>query len=146
MIRTAVWGTGNVGRAAIRAVDAHPELELAAVIVHNPDKVGRDAGELADLDRSLGVAATDDIDSALENVEALVYAASGEIRPDDALVPTYTSEPLGKAIDVLGRPVAVLAWRSTRTGQRTVVPSAHSCARWRTSTSPPRALSHATGE
>ena len=76
-IRTAVWGTGNVGRAAIRAVDAHPELELAAVIVHNPDKVGRDAGELADLDRTLGVAATDDIDSALENVEALVYAASG---------------------------------------------------------------------
>ncbi len=25
-LRTAVWGTGNVGRAAIRAVDAHPDL------------------------------------------------------------------------------------------------------------------------
>ena len=66
MIRTAVWGTGNVGRAAIRTVDAHPELELAAVIVHDPDKVGRDAGDLADIDRTLGVAATDDIDNALE--------------------------------------------------------------------------------
>ncbi len=84
-IRTAVWGTGNVGRAAIRAVDAHPDLELTAVIVHNPDKVGRDAGALADLDRSLGVAATDDIESTLGSVDALVYAASGEIRPDDAL-------------------------------------------------------------
>ena len=46
MIDTVVWGTGNVGRAAIRAVDAHPGLRLAAVIVHNPDKVGRDAGVL----------------------------------------------------------------------------------------------------
>jgi hypothetical protein len=85
VIRAAVWGTGNVGRAAIRAVDAHPELELAAVIVHNPDKVGRDAGDLADLARTLGVPATDDIDAALGDIDALVYAASGDIRPDDAL-------------------------------------------------------------
>ena len=35
-IQTVVWGTGNVGRAAIRAVDAHPGLELAAVIVAQP--------------------------------------------------------------------------------------------------------------
>jgi hypothetical protein len=84
-IRTAVWGTGNVGRAAIRAVDAHPDLELIAVIVHDPDKVGRDAGDLADLDRTLGVAATNDIDDTLGSIDALVYAASGEIRPDDAL-------------------------------------------------------------
>ena len=38
MISTVVWGTGNVGRAAIRAVHAHPALELAAVVVHNPDQ------------------------------------------------------------------------------------------------------------
>lgn len=48
MIRTVVWGTGNVGRAAIRAVDAHPGLELAAVLVSDPAKVGRDAGRLVD--------------------------------------------------------------------------------------------------
>ena len=98
MIRTAVWGTGNVGRAAIRAVDAHPELELSAVIVHNPDKVGRDAGELADIDRTLGVAATDDIDNALENVEAVVYAASGDIRPDEALADIVKAIRLGAAV------------------------------------------------
>lgn len=84
LIRTAVWGTGNVGRAAIRAVDAHPELELAAVIVSNPEKVDKDAGELADAG-SLGVTATDDADSVLGSVDAVVYAASGEIRPDEAL-------------------------------------------------------------
>ncbi len=84
-IHTVVWGTGNVGRAAIRAVDAHPDLELSAVIVANPDKVGRDAGDLADLGRTLGVAATADADAVLAGSPgAVVYAASGDIRPDDA--------------------------------------------------------------
>ncbi|MET8753557.1 dihydrodipicolinate reductase [Streptomyces sp. NPDC059104] len=86
MIPTVVWGTGNVGRAAIRAVEAHPALALTAVIVHNPGKVGRDAGELAGLDRRLGVAATDDAAAVLAaRPAAVVYAASGDVRPDDAL-------------------------------------------------------------
>ncbi|SEG53739.1 hypothetical protein SAMN04489712_106113 [Thermomonospora echinospora] len=86
MISTIVWGTGNVGRLAIRAVDAHPGLELAAVLVHDPGKVGRDAGDLGGLDRALGVTATDDVDAALAaGPGAVVYAASGDIRPDDAL-------------------------------------------------------------
>ncbi|MCG5217344.1 hypothetical protein [Streptosporangium sp. KLBMP 9127] len=61
MISTMVWGTGNMGRAAIRAVPAHPALELASVLVHDPAKVARDAGDLGDLGRDLGVAATDDV-------------------------------------------------------------------------------------
>ncbi|MCF2533780.1 NAD(P)H-dependent amine dehydrogenase family protein [Yinghuangia soli] len=86
MISTVVWGTGNVGRAAIRAVDAHPALELAAVVVHSAAKVGRDAGELAGMDAVLGVAATDDVAAVLASgPRAVVYAASGDIRPDEAL-------------------------------------------------------------
>ncbi|GLX00415.1 dihydrodipicolinate reductase [Microtetraspora sp. NBRC 16547] len=86
MVSTIVWGTGNVGRAAIRAVEAHPALELTAVLVHNPDKVGRDAGDLGGLDHRLGVAATDDVDAVLASgPRAVVYAASGDIRPDEAL-------------------------------------------------------------
>lgn len=86
MISTVVWGTGNVGRAAIRAVAAHPGLELTDVLVNNPDKVGRDAGELGGLDTELGVAAGNDIDAVLAaKPGAVVYAASGDIRPDDAL-------------------------------------------------------------
>ncbi|OXM67590.1 NAD(P)H-dependent amine dehydrogenase family protein [Amycolatopsis vastitatis] len=85
MIATVVWGTGNVGRAAIRAVDAHPALKLTAVLVHDPAKVGKDAGELAGVD-ALGVAATDDIDAVLAaSPRAIVYAASGDVRFDDAL-------------------------------------------------------------
>ncbi|WP_327088338.1 dihydrodipicolinate reductase [Nonomuraea sp. NBC_01738] len=86
MTSTIVWGTGNVGRAAIRAVAAHPGLELSAVLVHAPDKVGRDAGDLAGLESPLGVKATNDVEAALATRPgAVVYAASGDIRPDDAL-------------------------------------------------------------
>ncbi|MFE0133361.1 dihydrodipicolinate reductase [Streptomyces sp. NPDC059037] len=86
MISTVVWGTGNVGRAAIRAVDAHPALKLTAVLVHDPGKVGRDVGELADLGVELGVSATDDMSAVLAaGPRAVVYAASGDIRPDEAL-------------------------------------------------------------
>ncbi len=91
MIRTVVWGTGNIGRAAIRAVAAHPGLELGAVVVRSPAKVGRDAGEIAGLGRGLGVVATDDVAAALAGIRsgggtsAVVYAASGDMRPQEAL-------------------------------------------------------------
>src|SRR5436309_117429 len=62
--RVVVWGTGNAGRPAIRAVAAHADLELVGVVVSNPDKVGRDAGELAYLE-PLRVTATDDVGVAL---------------------------------------------------------------------------------
>ena len=99
MINTVVWGTGNVGRAAIRAVAAHPELRLAAVVVHNPDKVGRDAGSLAGMDHSLGVAATDDVEAVLgAGPAAVVYAASGDVRPDDALADVARSLRAGAVV------------------------------------------------
>ena len=49
--RVIQWSTGNVGYHALRCIIRHPELELAGLWVHSPDKVGRDAGELADLER-----------------------------------------------------------------------------------------------
>lgn len=86
MTSTIVWGTGNVGRAAVRAVVAHPGLELSAVLVHAPEKVGRDAGELAGLAGPIGVRATDDVEAVLAaGPGAVVYAASGDIRPEAAL-------------------------------------------------------------
>jgi 2,4-diaminopentanoate dehydrogenase len=80
-----VWGTGNVGRPALRAVAAHRDLELAGVVVANPDKVGRDAGELAGIG-ALGVAATDDVSIAFDDdVDAVIYTATGDTRPEEAL-------------------------------------------------------------
>lgn len=94
-MRVAVWGTGNVGRPAIRAVAADPALELAAVIVSDPAKDGRDAADLSHLDRPTGVLATRDAAAVLAGdvsvlsgdgpIDAVVYAATGDTRPDAAV-------------------------------------------------------------
>lgn len=80
-----VWGTGNMGRAAIRSVVEHPALELVGVVVSTASKVGIDAGELAGLGRDVGVAATDDPGRVIGGADAVAYMASGDLRPDDAL-------------------------------------------------------------
>jgi hypothetical protein len=83
--KVAVWGTGNVGRPAIRAVLSHRDLDLCAVIVANPAKVGRDAGEIAGVS-PCGVVATDDWQSVLDmGPDAMVYAASADTRPEEAM-------------------------------------------------------------
>jgi 4-hydroxy-tetrahydrodipicolinate reductase len=78
------WGTGNVGMHALRAIIAHPELELAGLIVHSKEKVGRDAGELAGVG-PVGVLATDDVDAVLaERPDCVSYMATGDLRPHEA--------------------------------------------------------------
>ncbi len=68
------WATGGVGRAAIEGIVRHPDLELVGCWVHSPDKVGRDAGDLAGIGR-LGVAATDDIDALVAlGADCVLYA------------------------------------------------------------------------
>lgn len=73
-----------MGRAALRGVSADPQLTLEALIVHNPEKVGRDAATFFDSSAPTGVIATDD-HSVLDHVDAIAYMASGDIRPDDAI-------------------------------------------------------------
>ena len=79
-----VWGTGNVGRPAIRAVLSHRQLELAGVVVANPDKVGKDAGTIAGV-APCGISATDDWRALLgSGADVVVYAANADIRPEEA--------------------------------------------------------------
>ena len=85
MRRIAVWGTGNMGATAIRSAVAFPGLELAAVITSSQDKAGRDAATFARLDQATGVTATDDIDAALAECDAVAYMSSGDIRPEEAI-------------------------------------------------------------
>ena len=58
------WTTGNVGRRSVRAVVAHPGLELVGCYAWSGDKVGRDVGELCGVD-PIGVTATDRVDLLL---------------------------------------------------------------------------------
>jgi len=64
--RVIQWATGSVGRESLRAVLAHPELELAGVRVYSADKEGRDAGELCGA-APAGVRATQDSAVLLES-------------------------------------------------------------------------------
>ena len=87
-MRVVVWSTGGVGAVAIDAISRRPDLELVGVWVHSPEKVGKDAGELAGIE-PLGVAATDDADALIALApDCVVYAASGPER-DGAAVPDY---------------------------------------------------------
>ena len=87
-LRVAVWSTGGIGSTAVRAVHRRPDMELAGVWVHSPDKDGRDAGELIG-DGTYGVVTTSDADSLIaERPDCVVYAASGPER-DAAAVPDY---------------------------------------------------------
>ena len=64
-LRVVQWTTGNVARQAMRAILRRPDLELVGVYAFSDDKVGKDAGELARLGETVGVAATNDIDALL---------------------------------------------------------------------------------
>ncbi len=59
------WASGSVGKAAVRAVAANPDMRLVGMLVRSADKVGRDIGEICDVGRSLGVPATDSIEEIL---------------------------------------------------------------------------------
>ena len=86
MYRVVQWSTGNVGRHALAGIDAHPELELVGLFVSNPDKVGKDAGELAGLDHALGVTATNDVEALLAlQPDCIVHTAMADDRIFEAL-------------------------------------------------------------
>lgn len=84
--RVVQWSTGNVGRHAIAGIDARPDLELAGVWVSTVDKVGRDAGELAGLDKPLDITATNDADELLAlRPDCVVYTAMADDRLPEAV-------------------------------------------------------------
>ncbi|MGY4648707.1 NAD(P)H-dependent amine dehydrogenase family protein [Mycobacterium sp. URHB0021] len=85
-IRVAQIGTGNVGRHALSQLITDPRFELTGVWVSSAAKAGKDAAELAGLDNSTGITATDDLDAVLAgNPECAVYTAMADNRLPEAL-------------------------------------------------------------
>ena len=81
--RVVVWGTGFVGKLVIAEIVRHPGFELVGVGVSNPDKVGRDVGEICGLD-PVGVTATDDVEALVAlRPDALVHYGPTAAYPDD---------------------------------------------------------------
>jgi hypothetical protein len=124
--RVVAWSTGNVGVHAIAGIDARPDLELVGLWVSNPDKVGRDAGDLAGLDRTLGVAATNDVEAVLAlRPDVVVHTAMADHRLMEAIAdlqrileagvnvvssgPVFLQYPYGVVDDSMFQPVAQAA-------------------------------------
>jgi hypothetical protein len=75
--RIVQWGTGNVGRHALRTIVERPDFELVGVRVYNPEKVGQDAGALLGID-PVGVVATDDTEAILAlDADCVCYTSLG---------------------------------------------------------------------
>jgi hypothetical protein len=86
VIRVAHVGTGNVGRLALIELVTNPAFELTGLCVSSPEKIGKDAGALADIDATTGVTAVDDLDAVLATEpDCVVYCAMGDTRLPEAM-------------------------------------------------------------
>jgi hypothetical protein len=85
-------GDGCIGSIAIRAIQRRPDLDLVGVWMHSHEKVGEDAGELADGEPT-GLAATNDADALIAlKPDCVIYAASGPER-NALAIPDYVKAP-----------------------------------------------------
>jgi hypothetical protein len=108
-IRVAHIGTGNVGRLALSELIANPAFELTGLVVSADEKVGKDAGELAGLDVTTGITATQDLDAVLAtNPDCAVYCAMGDNRMPQAMADVYKIAAAG--INVVGTSPGVLQY------------------------------------
>src|SRR5688572_26739271 len=106
--RVIQWSTGHVGMLSLRCIIEHPDLELVGLWVHSEDKAGRDAGDLCGAGPT-GVLATNDVDALLAlDADAVMYTATGDLRPDDAVADMARILRSGK--DVLSTSVVSLVY------------------------------------
>ncbi|MDF2611838.1 MAG: hypothetical protein K0R92_3312 [Lachnospiraceae bacterium] len=59
--KVIIWGLGNVGRAAVRMIMEKESLELVGAVDLDPNKVGKDAGEIFGF-RKAGVIVSNEVD------------------------------------------------------------------------------------
>ncbi len=105
--RVVVWATGGIGSIAIRTIARRPDLDLVGVWVHSPDKVGRDAGELAN-GEPIGLAATDDADATV----AAVRGHGGSVLVEPMEIPGRSVTPSRAYVWAL-----IAAWISSATAK-----------------------------
>ncbi|MFL6062573.1 MAG: diacylglycerol kinase [Marmoricola sp.] len=99
--RVAQVATGNAGMLTLRQLIADDRFELVAVSTSSPEKIGKDAGELAGLDVVTGIAAVGSLDELIAaRPECVVYCAMGDTRPVEAT--SDVRRLLEAGIDVVG--------------------------------------------
>lgn len=81
MFRIVHWGTGNVGSLVLPLMLERPDFKIVGQYVHDPQKAGRDTGELAGA-APIGVKATQDIDALISlRPDVLVYFGNAMFDP-----------------------------------------------------------------
>jgi len=81
--RVVQWATGTVGSTALKYFIENPVIDLVGVLVTNPEKVGKDAGDLVGLPKT-GVLATDDVEAILAmDADCVLFAPSMMTPPLD---------------------------------------------------------------
>jgi hypothetical protein len=73
--RVIQWATGTVGKVALKHFIENPVIELVGVFVTNPQKIGKDAGELVGLPPT-GVIATNDVEKLIALEADCVFFAA----------------------------------------------------------------------
>lgn len=85
-LRVVHCGTGNVGIEGLRGVLHHPDLTLVGQFARSPEKIGRDAGEIAG-GTPVGIVATDDWEELLAlDADCLCYCGNSIGREMDAIL------------------------------------------------------------
>jgi hypothetical protein len=108
-IRVALIGTGNCGSLALRQLVDDARFDLTGVWVSSEAKIGRDAGQLAGLAITTGIAATNDLDAVLaDKPDCIVYCAMGDTRLVEAMADIRRILALG--INVVGSAPGVLQY------------------------------------
>ena len=81
--RVIQWATGTVGSAALKYFIENPVIDLVGVYVTNPEKIGKDAGDLVGLPKT-GVLATGSADEILAmDADCVLFAPSMMTPPID---------------------------------------------------------------
>lgn len=70
--RVIQWMTGDVGQVGLRHFADNPVFDLVAVLVHTPEKVGKDAGDIIGIGPT-GIVATDDVESVMATEADCVF-------------------------------------------------------------------------
>jgi 4-hydroxy-tetrahydrodipicolinate reductase len=106
--RIVVWGTGFVGKLVLEQLVDHPLFELVGVGVSNPDKVGKDVGDICGLP-SMGVTATDDVEALIAlRPDALVHYGPTAAKADDNI--RIMSAFLRAGVDVCSTAMTPWVW------------------------------------
>jgi len=130
MLRVIQWATGSVGKHAVAAVHAHPDLELVGTLVYSGAKADRDVGEICGIG-PIGVQTTNDPDAIVAmDADCVLYMPQGEMNPMGALDDICRLLASGK--NVISTAVTALIYPQSM-GRRVTERLQESCSKGRTS-------------